>query len=146
MRQVSFRLQLFGSEAERASSERILRVLLRALAAADVEYLRAHPNTPALYESGVRYRAERVPREFWKGVAETLQDRHGDCEDLACWRCAELVVRERIAAEPVFRYRRVGRLSVYHILVRYPDGRIEDPSVVLGMGQGGATRRQLGLS
>ena len=36
MRQVSFRLRLFQSERERASSERILRVLLRALAAADV--------------------------------------------------------------------------------------------------------------
>ena len=72
MRQVSFRLRLFQSERERASSERILRVLLRALAAADVEYLRAHPNTPPLYQAGVRYRAERVPREFWKGVAETL--------------------------------------------------------------------------
>lgn len=145
MRQVSFRLRLFSSEAERASSERVLRVLLRALAAADVEYLRAHPDTPSIYRAGVRYLAERVPREYWKGIAEILSDGHGDCEDLACWRCAELVVRDRIAAEPVFRYRRVGRLSVYHIVVRYPDGRIEDPSAMLGMGRGGATRRQLGL-
>lgn len=145
MRQVSFRLRLFGSERKRESSERVLRVLLRALAAADVEYLRAHPDTPPLYRSGVRYRAERVPREYWKGIAETLEDGHGDCEDLACWRCAELIVRQRVAAEPVFRYRRVGRLSVYHILVRTPDGRIEDPSAALGMGRGGATRRQLGL-
>ena len=132
MRTVSFRLQLFKSERERASSERVLRVLLRALAAANVEYLRTHPATPALYEAGVRYQAEQVPREFWKGVAETLEDRHGDCED-------------RVAAEPVFRYRRVGRLSVYHIVVRTPDGRIEDPSALLGMGRGGVTRRQLGL-
>lgn len=145
MRQVSFRLRLFASEAERGSSERIMRVLLRALAAANVEYLRTHPDTPPLYRAGVRYQAEQVPREFWKGIAETLEDREGDCEDLACWRCAELLVRERIAAEPVFRFRRVGRLSVYHILVRYPDGRIEDPSALLGMGAGGATRRQLGI-
>ena len=146
MRQVSFRLRLFGSEAERESSERVLGVLLRALAAANVEYLRHHPATPRLYRAGVRYRAERVPREFWKGVVETLEDGHGDCEDLACWRVAELIVRDGVAAEPVFRFRRIGRLSVYHILVRLPDGRVEDPSALLGMGQGGATRSQLGLS
>ena len=145
MRRVSFVLNLFRSEAERAASERVMRVLLRALAAANVEYLRDHPSTPALYQAGVRYQAERVPREDWKGIAQTLEDGFGDCEDLACWRVAELVARERVAAEPVFRYRQVGRLSVYHILVRYPDGRIEDPSAALGMGSGGATRRQLGL-
>lgn len=145
MREISFRLRLFSSESERASSERVLRVLLRALAAANVEYLRTHPDTPPLYRAGVHYQAERVPREYWKGIAETLEDQQGDCEDLACWRCAEIIVRERIAAEPIFRYRNVGRLSVYHILVRYPDGRVEDPSALLGMGQHGATRRQLGL-
>lgn len=145
MREVSFRLRLFQRESERASSERVLGVLLRALTAANVEYLRTHPNAPRLYRAGVRYQAERWPREYWKGVEETLSDRHGDCEDLACWRCAELIVREGVRAEPVFRYRRIGRLSVYHIVVRLPDGRIEDPSATLGMSRGGVTRRQLGL-
>ena len=57
-----------------------------------------------------------------------------NCEDLACWRAAELVVRHNIQARPVFMERRRSNGSyLYHILVRYPDGRIEDPSKILGM-------------
>jgi len=144
VRRIGFRLQLFRRESERGYSEEVLGVLLRALSAANVAYLRRHPRTPALYEAGVRYRAEPFPREEWRGIAEVLRDRYGDCEDLACWRVAELVVRG-VRAAPVFRHRQVRRLSVYHILVRHPDGTVEDPSALLGMNEGGVTAAELGL-
>lgn len=56
-----------------------------------------------------------------------------NCEDLCCWRAAELQA-EGIAAHPVFVWRKIEDGShLYHIVVRYPDGRIEDPSRRLGM-------------
>lgn len=144
MRRIGFRLQLFRRESERRYSEEVLGVLLHALSAANVAYLREHPATPPLYQAGVRYRAEPFPREEWRGVAEVLRERHGDCEDLACWRVAELR-RRGVQAEPIFRHRQVGRLSVYHILVRLPDGSVEDPSALLGMNEGGVTAAELGV-
>ncbi len=81
---------------------------------------------PRLYESGVRYKREsKRPRERWQTPLETLRRGIGDCEDLGTWRAAEVGGR----AFPV----RAGR--GWHILVWRPDGRIEDPSRVLGMGQ-----------
>lgn len=57
-----------------------------------------------------------------------------NCEDLSAWRCAELQVRQGIQAWPCFTYRvRPGGGYLYHIQVRYPDGRVEDPSRTLGM-------------
>lgn len=57
-----------------------------------------------------------------------------NCEDLACWRAAELRVRHNIMAEPTFIWKlRANGGYLYHILVKYPDGRIEDPSRTLGM-------------
>lgn len=141
---VALNLHLFRSERERRYSERVLSILLGALTAADVLYLRARSEAPLLYHAGVRYRAERFPREEWKGVGALHEDGEGDCEDLACARSAELIVRG-VPARPVFRWRRLGRLSVYHILVRHPDGALEDPSLVLGMGERGATLADLGV-
>lgn len=142
---IAFELRLFRREELRRYSERVLSILLGALTAADVLYLRAHRDAPALYRAGVRYRAERFPREEWRGIAALHEEREGDCEDLACARSAELIVRAARAARPVFRWRRLGRLSVYHILVRHPDGSIEDPSLLLGMGARGATLADLGM-
>ena len=57
-----------------------------------------------------------------------------NCEDLACWRAAELRVRYNIAARPSFLWRRKPTGSyLYHIQVKHPDGRTEDPSRRLGM-------------
>lgn len=56
-----------------------------------------------------------------------------NCEDLACWRAAELQA-QGIAAHPVFVWRKMQNGShLYHIVVRWPDGRLEDPSRRLGM-------------
>jgi hypothetical protein len=57
-----------------------------------------------------------------------------NCEDLACWRVAELRTRFGIDARPTFTSQvRPDGSHLYHILVRLPDGRIEDPSRRLGM-------------
>ena len=57
-----------------------------------------------------------------------------NCEDLACWRVAELNVRQGIAAVPIFGFRTLSNGDVvYHIRVQYPNGQIEDPSRLLGM-------------
>lgn len=57
-----------------------------------------------------------------------------NCEDLACWRAAEYRVRYGINAIPTFIWKvRPNGGHLYHILVKLPDGRIEDPSRALGM-------------
>jgi hypothetical protein len=142
MREVIFRVELFGSGRQRPASERVLRLFLEALVAANLAYLQVTP-APGIYQSGVRYRAERpklrgapIPEE-WLTIPYLLKKGYGDCEDLACWRVAELQ-RAGVAAQPAFRYRQVGNLSIYHIFVRLPGGKVEDPSRRLGMGAPGS--------
>jgi hypothetical protein len=72
-------------------------------------------------------------REDWQDIPETIRRGDGDCEDLACWRAAELNVKQGIRAFPTFRWRVRGTGTLYHILVQYPNGQIEDPSRMLGM-------------
>jgi hypothetical protein len=157
MREVLFKLGMFNNEATRASSERILRALLDVLLLADIEYLRANPNTPRIYNSGVWYEREPLPEELaarfpqchspcrpeihpeeWKAIPFCIDDIArgigSDCEDLASWCAAERIVYDHLDAKTDFSFRRVApNLLVYHIFVRLPDGSIEDPSVRLGM-------------
>jgi hypothetical protein len=52
---------------------------------------------------------------------------------MACWRAAELQ-QIGINARPYIRWRRRPNGSyIYHALVAWPDGRIEDPSIAMGM-------------
>lgn len=115
------------------AGERGLRACLAALFGLDRIALQTGA-FPLLYRSGVRYRREdpRV-REEWRTVPEVLRRGEGDCEDLACWRAAELVVSgEDLAARPVLVPTRAGG---WHVVVRRGDGSTEDPSRVLGMGK-----------
>ena len=88
---------------------------------------------PPLYKAGVRYEREGRtiagrPKEHWRLVPQVLKHGAGDCEDLASWRIAEL--RERgINAAPYLRRHK----NMFHVLVRHPDGTLEDPSKVRGM-------------
>ena len=126
---------LFESEEERVASERVLRLLLDALLEEDERVLRAHPEFPNLYESGVRYQTEPAGVESFSSIPVVLERLHGDCADLASYRAAELRVRAGIAARTVYKFqRRPDGSLLYHILVQFPDGRIEDPSANLGMG------------
>jgi hypothetical protein len=83
---------------------------------------------PPIYASGVRY-DRRDPNERWQLPSETLGRRRGDCEDLAAWRAAELLLRGERASVGV---RRTGPRVLHAIVVR-ANGSVEDPSKRLGM-------------
>lgn len=116
--------------------EQDLLVLLDAMVKLNRLQIRRRPNLPTLYESGVRYGEESfdpctgLRKEEWRTIEEVLEHKTSDCEDLACYRVADLQERQRIAARPWLR--RHGAL--WHVLVKLPDGRFEDPSRKLGMG------------
>lgn len=137
---VTFVLDLFHGDHEEPLSEKALKYLLANLLLIDEAELRANPNIPLLYQSGVRYQ-EQVGREDWQDVRTTLALRAGDCKCLACWRVAEIRVRQGIDARPMFTFRRAHdpgvapemRRYLYHIIVLLPDGTTEDPSRMLGM-------------
>lgn len=125
---------LFGGNATRSESNRVMEHALSCLTLIDEDFLRAHPETPRLYDSGVFYKPEPPPEENWQDVPTTIARRFGDCEDLACWLAAERRVKDHAFAWPHFTWRRLkdGR-TLYHIVVKHADGRIEDPSRQLGM-------------
>jgi len=121
-----------------------LLIMLDALVALNRDWLNQRARvegigaaTPNLYEQAIRYRREpRDPLtglrlEEWKIYPELIADGVGDCEDLAAARVAELRNRG-INARPWLA--RHGRM--WHVQVRLPDGRIEDPSKRLGMNPG----------
>lgn len=111
-------------------------ILTDALTRLNRAYLRAHPGTPRLYESRVRYRREPRGSERWRTIPTVLAAGYGDCEDLACYRAAELQeAGERARAVNTHRAG-VGGSMLYHIRVQREDGSIEDPSRRLGMGAG----------
>jgi len=171
LRHVLFDLSLFTDESERANSQKRVLILLNALTWCDQLWLRAHPETPLIYEAPVEY---KVPQQFekaylpevekvrnWmakKGAPDDVQNAFkemadqlgggecfreipriienggGDCDNVACWRAAEL--RELgIMATPYITWRkRPDGGTTYHVIVRWPDGTSEDPSLLLGMG------------
>ena len=128
-----FQLRAFDTLTEPAKLEALAH-LLEALTLVNVAWLREHAQrAPWLYESGVRYEEEPPGRDEWQDIPETLKRGEGDCEDLACWRLAELRVRSLEDARPFVKGTVYGPRTVYHVAVRRSDGRIEDPSRVLGM-------------
>lgn len=123
-----------GIQTTGLSAREWLAPLLRALVALNREWLKAAPETPALYASGVRYESEPIGTEEWATIPTVLARGVGDCEDLAAWRCAELQARGIAASiEAVQRPSPLPGLNVWHVVVRLPGGRIEDPSRRLGM-------------
>lgn len=129
---VTFVLDLF-SPGDRPLSHATLQCMLDALTDIDARYLRKHPETPAIYASGVRYEEEPPGQEDWQDVATTIRMGVGDCDDVAPW----LAAQKRVAgldARPTFKDQVLSSGStLYHILTMNPDGTIEDPSRVLGM-------------
>lgn len=130
-----FKLRSFGRN--RALNETILCALLEALTRINVAAMRS-ARVPALYTAGVEYQREPLCRycEEWRDCLSVLEHGGGDCEDLACYRAAELQL-QGIRARPYVRRPRLlqGNVLLYHIQVAWPDGRIEDPSRELGMGK-----------
>jgi len=109
---------------------------------------------PPLYASGVRYQEDPPGKENWRDCFAILAyvaatGRGVDCDQLICWRVAELR-SAGIAAEPVIKWQHIPAavarrlyptmkipddgLWMIHCCVRFPDGSIEDTSKNLGMG------------
>jgi len=114
--------------------------LLTALVAIDVDFLRAFPRTPLLYQSGVVYdrmqdEVDACGDDAWADIPHVLAATRGDCEDLACWRVAELRVRFGVAATVAVLFQPGGDgvtrpRHLYHILVRWPEGLAGYPAGV----------------
>lgn len=134
-------LDLFQGERERPLSRRALQTMLDALYRIDVLYLQAHPETPRIYDpraargtSRILYMEEPIGQEEWQDIPTCMKMGIADCEDVASWRAAELTVKDGIPARPIFHeHKRPNGSYLYHILTRYPNGRLEDPSQIKGM-------------
>ena len=110
---------------------------------------------PPLYSTGIYYQEDPPGQENWRDVLACIEHylRTGkgiDCDQLICWRVAELRVAG-IAAEPVIKWQLLPKatavalgypskmipdegLWLVHCLVRFADGSLEDTSKILGMG------------
>ena len=131
---------LFNGPEDIADSEALIQDALVLLMKTNIRYLKSNPNTPELYKSGVRYKEELPGEEDWQDIPTSLQLRRADCEDLSTWRAAEVNVKYGIPAYPIFSHRILPNGNIiYHIRVQYPpskrfpNGHIEDPSIILGM-------------
>lgn len=136
LHRVTFDLKLFTGPDDVKRSRKDLLALMHALSYINLTYIQAQfaagKAVPSIYKSGVSYQAEEHT-EIWQDIPTLLENRFGDCEDLACWRVAELNFAG-IKAKPYLKWRNTGpRQSVMHATVAWPDGRIEDPSAALGM-------------
>lgn len=124
--------------ADAATRVVAFRSILESIVAVNKAYLRAHPSTPRLYRSGVVYRDEPIGYESFVDIPHVIRAGWGDCAHLCAWRVAELQLRGLHASVDVCSQRPIRvrgvETPVYHIRVRLPDGRIEDPSQYLTPG------------
>ena len=108
--------------------------MLEALVMVNLGVLRnKRLGVPPLYESGVRYEREKTRGvECWLDAYTCWHQGWGDCDDLACWRAAELIL-QGVSAVPVIQVQR-WKPAMFHIVVGDSNGRIiDDPSNRLGM-------------
>jgi hypothetical protein len=134
--------------------------LLNWLAVEDAMQYAREPDLANLYDSGVRYRREKV--ETWSDVKNLYIQGHEDCDALAAARAGELLARGYRVLDPRrgdhgARYARYHRLEsipaevvlrtrterhepgMYHCIVKYRVGGevyYDDPSARLGMYHG----------
>lgn len=112
-------------------SPEALEAFLEGMTALNTGIIRGS-GLPPLFEAGVVYRREPRGREQWLHAAQLVRRGFGDCEDLACYRAADLRVYE---SEPArVRVLRTGRKTL-HAVVERADGSIEDVARALGMGE-----------
>ena len=105
---------------------------------------------PPLYASGVRYKEDAPGHEDWCDCYVVLQRGTADCDQLVSWRIAELRAAG-IDAQPYIKWQKIPKsmmlsmghpshlvpdvgVDMVHVQVQFPDGHIEDPSKILGMG------------
>lgn len=109
-------------------SPEVLEAFLEGMTALNTAIIRVE-NLPSVYEVA-RYKREPRGRENWLHAAKVAQLGLADCEDLACYRAAELRVREGEPARVVVL--RTGAKTL-HAVVERADGEIEDVARALGM-------------
>jgi hypothetical protein len=199
MPKIEFRCQMFRGDWDQVWSQRRMLWLMEALCRVNQTHLQefeafrkrglVERNYPSVYRSGLHYETEKGT-EIWPDIPSLLGGTMGtglyagiwgDCEDLSCYRVAELrelewhyerpnpkaknkvekadprfpqeplamqavqdgrdwpgwkKVKGGIPAKPFAKWRRGQQGQYhYHALVYLPDGRLEDPSLVLGMGR-----------
>lgn len=127
--------ELAGFDPSRGSQALIRAhdTLLWALCQLNVQWLGDNPTAPPLYDSGVVYEPERDGYELWCDIPRLLELGFGDCEDLACYLAADLIV-SGYKAHPfsIITAESTPRSTMFHVMVSTPWG-IEDPSRELGM-------------
>lgn len=138
MRPIILQVALFRDHAEDVEEHERSRLsmlyFMEALVAHDRLWLQAYPETPNIYESGVKYEyKDAIGAPAWQDIATTIGRGLGDCKDFACWRVAELRERHGVDCHPVIRWRKVGDTWRFHALVEFEDHSTEDPSLLLGM-------------
>jgi hypothetical protein len=153
MQPIVMKIALFRGDFDQARSQYGLLWLMEALVRINQSHIRQFRGLakqgkvpapyPMLYRSGAHYEPEAGTEE-WLDIPNGLNTSGGtfpgpwmDCEDLACWRTAELRedLHKPIKAKPFAKWRRKPDGAYgYHALTLLPDGRLEDPSLVLGMG------------
>jgi hypothetical protein len=205
MPNIVFRCQMFRGDWDQVWSQMRMLWLMEALCRVNQTHLRQFDEFkkrgliengyPTVYGSGLHYETEKGT-EIWPDIPSLLMGTMGkgiypgpwgDCEDLACYRVAELRelpwhyervapwkpkkddgkpniemadprfpqddaeraayavnrpwprwkrARGGIRAKPFAKWRRGPQGNYhYHALTLLPDGRLEDPSLVLGMGK-----------
>ncbi len=152
MQPIIFKVALFRGDFDQARSQYSLLWLMEALVRINQSHIRQFKHLakdkevpapyPMLYRAGVHYEPEPGTEE-WLDIPNILATTGGtfpgmwaDCEDLACWRTAELREQKNpVKAKPFAKWRlKPDGSYAYHALTLLPDGRLEDPSLVLGMG------------
>jgi hypothetical protein len=201
MPNIVFRCQMFRGDWDQIWSQKRMLFLMEGLVRVNQTHLQQFEafkerglvefNYPSVYRSGLHYETEKGT-EIWPDIPSLLMGTMGkglyagpwgDCEDLACYRVAELrelpfhyerqapwdksrtevadprfpqpaapggvvpvsgqanwagwkKIKGGIKAKPFAKWRRGPQGNYhYHALVYLPDGRLEDPSLVLGMGK-----------
>lgn len=130
-RPIQLAVRLFAGPDDLDRSRSAITTLLLSLVVVNRDWMLRHPGTPDLYDSHVIYKPEDGT-EIWQDIPTTLELGYGDCEDLAVYRCGVLQAKG-ILATPLITWRQVGGRTVYHALVKWPDGKVEDPSLARGM-------------
>lgn len=107
----------------------VLGILLEAWVQVDSLWLAEHPETPPIYECGLKYIADPLGVwEEWLSIPFAILKGGIDCKSLAAWRVAELRAGHEAAA---CEFTQAGDL--FHVFVVRGDGSFEDPSTLLGM-------------
>ena len=146
LRSITFEVQLFIGDGDTRRSRKAMLWLLQGLVGVNRTWLGQYPGTPPLYDTKIVYERE-VNTESWRDIPTLLTKGVGDCEDLACYRIAELN-HWGIGARPYIKWRKnpQGKGLMYHAVVLRPDGAIEDPSKALGMAGHPITRKPVIVS